>query len=234
MKAISKLQGRERGPYKVISRDAHNNITVDVDGTPMPFNIQQVEPAPTLIPVVRRPPTYKGGSLEYQPEMEEEIDHKKPTTPPKTRSKAKESQHPASQKAKHMDRKEKHSSTPEVQQSNKTTPSPQSSTGGRKSHHRQFSIIRDTVMGQNYACEILQGTAMNEVSEVHLYAKAKKGNFQPIWYDPEDLLSDPPRSKACPTCPEGWSPWLQPIEEGWKILIDPETTLSKLKRHKLL
>lgn len=223
LKAVKKIQGRERGPFQVISRDAYNNILVDVDGEHMKFNIQQVEPAPTLIPVVRKPPTYKGGSLIYQPEIEEEAGQR-PTTPkaPQSRTRAQKSQK-ASAKARNEEKKAK-----------KALSSPRSKTEGRNSHHKQFSIVRDTVMGQNYACELLQESPEQEASEVHLYAKAKKGTFQPIWFDPEDL-ADPPRSKAAPSQPKDWKPWIQPLDDSWKLLlVNTEGKLSDLKRHKLL
>lgn len=89
-------------------------------------------------------------------------------------------------------------------------------------------------MGQNYACELLQESPEQEASEVHLYAKAKKGTFQPIWFDPEDL-ADPPRSKAAPSQPKDWKPWIQPLDDSWKLLlVNTEGKLSDLKRHKLL
>jgi hypothetical protein len=93
-------------------------------------------------------------------------------------------------------------------------------------------------MGQNYACELLtKENAEQDIKEVHLYAKAKGGSYEPIWYDPEDLMADPPRSKAAKSQPKGWKPWITSVDKAglWKLLlVDPENTLSKLKRHKLL
>ena len=39
VKGLLKLQGKERGPYAVISRDSHNNVWVDIDGTPTKFSL---------------------------------------------------------------------------------------------------------------------------------------------------------------------------------------------------
>ena len=115
-------------------------------------------------------------------------------------------------------------------------PTPPAQIGGRKSNdskpQRQYAIIRDTIMGQNYAGELKEATPEMPI-QAHLYAKAKGGNYHPIWYDPEDLLADPPRSRAAKTCPRGWQPWLTPVGDGWELVGPTVSNLSRLD-HKLI
>jgi hypothetical protein len=138
VKGIAKLQGKERGPFKVLSRDAFNNVTIDLDGVPTPFNVDQIEPAPTLIPVSRKPPSYKDDSLVYQP-REEEVVQDKPS-PLRTRARAKKVQNVSELKA-------QKSLVPKPK-----LPNPKSRTGGRKSHHKQYSIIRDIYCNGTELC----------------------------------------------------------------------------------
>ena len=87
--------------------------------------------------------------------------------------------------------------------------------------------------GENYAAQRVNTDPELEEEEtdeksVHLLAKAKKGQYHPIWYDPEDLMSDPPKSKAVKYCPKGWKPWVVPVGQGWELIQGPTSTLKEL------
>jgi hypothetical protein len=70
-------------------------------------------------------------------------------------------------------------------------------------------------------------------TQAHLFARAKGGSYHPIWYDPEDLVNDPPASKGAKKCPKGWQPWLTPIGDGWELVGEPVSSLSLLD-HKFI
>ena len=93
--------------------------------------------------------------------------------------------------------------------------------------HRLFAVIQDTATGQNYAAEILK---KNGQTKAHLLAKAKKGKYQPIWFNPKDQ-ADPPESKIARNCPKGWSPYtISPDQDdSWVITSETTPNLGQLR-----
>ena len=194
-----------------------------MDGTPTKFSVEQIQSAPTLTPVTRPPPAYPEGSMKYStPEQS-------PPNPPTEDHEAQREREKITTGEPAVETVD----TPTVPETSSTSPA---QIGGRKSNDskpsRQYAIIRDATMGQNYACELKEATSEMPI-QAHLFARAKGGSYQPIWYDPEDLLADPPRSRAAKTCPRGWKPWLTPVGEGWEQVGQPVSHLSRLN-HKLI
>ena len=222
LKGLTKTEGKHRGPYPIVGRDSHNTVFVDIDGKIEPYNVQQVDTAPTANPLSRQPPTYENGRLEYQPLTAPEVEAAKPASPQTKKRTRSEYESDAKTDPKTPERL----AAPE-----KTVPEPKSlpnakivSTRGRE---RLFSIIQDTYMGQNYAAELFEedGTL-----HAHLFKKAKKGKYQPIWYDPTDL-SDPPLSKSASKAPTDWLRWtVSPQQDtSWQLIPPTVNKLSKLK-----
>ena len=180
VKGLLKLQGKERGPYPVISRDSHNNVWVDINGTPTKFSVEQIQSAPTLNPVTRPPwpPTYPGGSLKYSPPKQ---------TPPQPPAKKREDKELEEEKIEHQSEEMPAADAGGTQTDPDILPTPDpAQIGGRETRKtkppRQYVIIRDTALGQNYACE-LQVESPDLPAQAHLYARAKGGSYHPIWYD---------------------------------------------------
>jgi hypothetical protein len=102
-------------------------------------------------------------------------------------------------------------------------------TRGRK--ERLFAIIQDKVLEQHHEIELIEEDG---IQKAHLYKKAKRGQYHPVWFDPHDL-SDPPKSKSQPSRPKGWEPWtvIPEQDESWEI-IKPITKNLKLLDHSLI
>lgn len=212
VKGVKKVEGQHRGPYEVTRIDNHNNVFVRIDGREDRFSVEFCEPAHTKEPKSRLPPQYLDG-LRYDPKDPEQD----PVTIPeeKTYNLRQKREKIVSQETKPDKRKKK---------------LPQSSvTRGRK--ERLFAIIQDKVLGQHYATEL---TEEDGIQKAHLYKKAKKGQYHPVWFDPQDL-SDPPKSKSQPSRPKGWEPWtvIPEQDESWEI-IKPIAKNLKLLDHSLI
>jgi hypothetical protein len=213
---LNKTVGKHRGPYRIVKVDPHNTIWVDVDGVETDFNVSFASPAPTPLPLDRRPPDYADDSLEYSPK-ENRI---------QTRSQIREEQgpNPAPEKQSKISKSLEQKINQTAQK--ETDPSKPTTSKGKKT--RQFTIVLDKSMGQHYAGEILQdGT-------VHLYKKAKKGQYHPTWYSPKDL-QDPPKSKSTPSRPKGYEKWvINPQDDDTWSLIPPTVAKMSQLKHNLI
>jgi hypothetical protein len=203
--------------------DNHNNVMVQMEEGVQPFNVAQVDKAPTPHPQDRGPPTYYKGSLQYndEPESQESL-----TTKNKSDSETAQPQRndQALEQEKKKAQAERKTTKKKPTESDRKT----LSTGGRE---RQYSIIRDNWLGQYYAAELIIEEGMQKA---HLYKKAKKRNYHPVWYDPKDT-SDPPRSKAQLTKPKGWLPWTIQYDQdkSWNLIPPMVNKLSQLE-HSLI
>jgi hypothetical protein len=207
-----RIQGSHKGPYRVVGRDNHNNVMVEIEGQTQPFNVRDVEEAPVPDPITRNPPAYSNG-LEYAPTNPQDTKSESPSKSVSTNNNTTEPT-PNMTESPIFPAKENKNITDHVQKH---------SSGGRK---RAYSVILDTALGQKYACELVQE---DDTLKAHLYAKAKKGKYQPIWYNPLDL-SDPPESKARLSKPgPDWKPWIVVVDESWPLIHSTQTSISKLR-----
>jgi hypothetical protein len=220
MKGLKKLEGQHRGPYKIISTDSHNNVLVDMDGTEEKFSVETCEKAHTLNPKDRFPPQYKQG-LRYdpleQPNQEEQASEE---------NKEQGSRH--AQSLRSNKRKQETNKNPKKKMKSESKKQQPAMTRGRE---KLFAIIKDQILSQYHAAQLIQEEG---IQKAHLYMKAKRGKYHPVWFDPKDL-SDPPKSKSQPSKPKGWEPWIVIPEqdETWKI-VQPITTNLKSLDHKLI
>ena len=235
VKGSRRIQGSHKGPYRVVGRDNHNNVMVEIEGQTQPFNVRDVEEAPVPDPITRKPPAYSNG-LEYAPTNPQDTTSESPTEEDILESQKddpKLQSHPQKEKPKSASNNNNTTEpTPNMTESS-IFPSKENkhitdhvqkhSSGGRK---RAYSVILDTALGQKYVCELVQE---DDTQKAHLYAKAKKGKYQPIWYNPLDL-SDPPESKARLSKPgPDWKPWIVVVDESWPLIHSTQTSISKLR-----
>jgi hypothetical protein len=218
---------------------------VEIEGQTQPFNVRDVEEAPTPNPITRNPPAYSNGLGYYTPTVIKDGDSQDTSLESPARGKELEKQQDESKPQPNPQQPEKQ--TP-ISNNNNTTDSLEPKTnmfestkppvtenkqittlvqkhgsGGRK---KAYSVILDTTLGQKYVCELIQE---DDTLKAHLYAKAKKGKYQPIWYNPLDL-SDPPESKARPSKPgPDWKPWIVVVDESWPLIHSTQTSISKLR-----
>ena len=175
-----------------------------MDGKEVPFSVETCEMAPTEEPKDRQPPQYLNG-LRYDP-------------------KRKIAEEPEKKKSHNLRQTEQRKKEEKTTPPNKKESKPQShnlKTKGRED--LRYAIIQDCALGQYYVAKIIQSDGEQKA---HLHQKAKKGQYHPIWYDPNDI-TDPPRSKSQPSQPKGWEPWLVMPDATWKI-IEPVTNQLKL------
>ena len=101
-------------------------------------------------------------------------------------------------------------------------------TGGRD---RLFAIVKDQILSQYHAAQLIQDDG---IQKAHLYKRAKRGKYHPVWFDPKDI-SDPPKSKAQLSKPQGWEPWtvIPEQDDTWEI-IKPIANDLKALDHKLI
>ena len=224
---LRKLQGSERGPYKVTRRDNFNNIWVNIEGVETKFNIEQVSPAPSLRPVKREPPQYKDGSLDYFPPIPEVEVEEEPEEAPSV------SPLPSDEnKEEHIQSEQQSNPQLEGTIANLAGGRESSSSSNRKQTPQSFYLVRDTVIGENYAAKLMPPDDEEQsLMQLHLYAKAKKGTYHPIWYDPADFDADPPTSKASLQRPKGWEPWVITIGDGWEMLQGPFQKVQQIKHN---
>jgi hypothetical protein len=71
VKALHKIIGGFKGPFRIVGTDAHNGVDVDVDGKIQHFNVEHVNRTRELVD--REPPAYTADRLSYdwQPQEEE-------------------------------------------------------------------------------------------------------------------------------------------------------------------
>lgn len=182
VRGLRKLLTNFRGPYKVIRTDLHNGVYVDVDGVEEKYNVDRVSEVATLHPIDRAPPVYTDDRLAYLPERKQA--HEK-------------EQQPRERRRTNANRP----SEPERKEAKEASPKPgahvASANHPEKGHRaeergEQTSEVDETPTTTYVVIEDMESNRLwpgekvsrGELHQVQLLAKAKKGKFDRIWYDP--------------------------------------------------
>jgi hypothetical protein len=96
-----------------------------------------------------------------------------------------------------------------------------------KASSKKFSIVLDRISNTRYAAELEQE---ENITIAKLYMRAKRGRYQPIWFDP----NDPNKSKASPSRPaKGWQHWTIPLDDTYQLLGPTVSKLSMINAREL-
>ena len=183
VRGLRKLLTNFRGPYTVIRTDLHNGVYVDVDGVEERYNVDRVSEVATLHPIDRAPPVYEDKRLAYeekaQQPKERHRDNADIPSAPKRRT-------DAAQKARC------HTSAKTQVPSSKLTKEGQHTSEERGRHCRTTAEVDETPKTTYVVIEDMESNRLwpgekvsqGELHQVQLLAKAKKGKFDRIWYDP--------------------------------------------------
>jgi hypothetical protein len=209
IKGLKKLEGQHRGPYEVISTDSHNNVLVNIDGTEEKFSVETCDQAHTMNPKNRLPPQYKQG-LKYDPPQQTN-DEDQPHNLDDNGEAEKKYALRSNKRKRYSEEKEEKPPKKKTKQSESKKQQPAMTRG------RDRLLIQD-----------------DGIQKAHLYKRAKRGKYHPVWFDPKDI-SDPPKSKAQPSKPQGWEPWtvIPEHDDTWEI-IKPIANNLKALDHKLI
>ena len=156
--------GAFRGPHKILSVNQNNGITVDIDGTPQKFNVSQIVPTNELSD--RNPPAYSD-SLNQQTLASDQP----------VRVESQQSVASAASVAVSEDKELSHVET------DAQTEEEEKSLQNNKASSKKFSIVLDRISNTRYAAELEQE---ENITTAKLYMRAKRGRYQPIWFDPND------------------------------------------------
>ena len=208
MVGLGKVQGKFKGPFKIVRTTPHNTVFVDIDGSETRFNVSQIEAAATPAPLNRSPPSYKDGSVGNT-----EIQNKIQTRVNAIVGEEAPEEAPPQQKQ---------NPQPQPLQKKVTT----TTTLKGKKRAKSYTLVLDSSVAQYYAGEII------EDGQVHLLKRAKGRKYHPLWYSTNDL-NDPPKSKATPSRPKGYEKWLVTPDEVWKLIPPTVSKISQLQ-HKLI
>jgi hypothetical protein len=158
-------------------------VYVDVDGVEERYNVDRVSEVATLHPIDRAPPVYEDKRLAYeekaQQPKERHRDNADIPSAPKRRT-------DAAQKAR------RHTSAKTQVPSSKLTKEGQHTSEERGRHCRTTAEVDETPKTTYVVIEDMESNRLwpgekvsqGEWHQVQLLAKAKKGKFDRIWYDP--------------------------------------------------
>jgi hypothetical protein len=201
VKALHKIIGGFKGPFRIVGTDAHNGVDVDVDGKIQHFNVEHVNRTKELVD--REPPAYTKDRLSYdwQPQeeepvtLDEELDLK--------------SEDPEEE--------------PEViLPLKRAIPKPRAEEKERTI--QRFQILHDVITKKNYAAELV---VADGIPQAKLSLAGKGNSYDPIWFNTENAEE----TKCTKQKPKGnWLPWMVPIDGTWLPVGPVEAKMRKLKR----
>ena len=202
VKAIAKIIGPFRGPYKVAAVDSHNGVDVDIDGEIKHFNVSQINISRKVLD--RPPPVYDEDTLVPQP----------PASGDKTQS------IPMPTNSARGD--------DEGKRANKKHTKPKT-TSSKTTEKLMYQIHHDTMSQRNYATQLIN---IQDIVHIMLFATAKNNDYHPIWFSSENPdKSVASKSKPKPTTEHPvWEKWIIPRDSTWIPIGKPQLSLKKLDR----
>jgi hypothetical protein len=205
VKAIAKIVGSFRGPYKIVAVDTHNGVDVEIEGKVEHFNVSQISRTPDLKD--RSHPAYSKDTLVYDWDEEGEVG---------TDSQEEPSGGPGDEK-------------PEVKDKPPTKRSKQAPTkakiGGKP--EKRFQILHDSVSKKNYAREL---SNPDEILQARLFLAAKGNSYEPIWFNADRAEE----SKSSRSKPKGnWEPWTILLDSTWLRVGQEKPKIGQLHRKTL-
>jgi hypothetical protein len=205
VKAIAKIVGSFRGPYKIVAVDTHNGVDVEIEGKVEHFNVSQISRTPDLED--RSHPAYSKDTLVYDWDEEGEVE---------ADSQDEQSDGPEDEKSEVKDE-------PPIK---KPKQAPKKAKVGGKLEKR-FQILHDSVSKKNYAGEL---SNPDGILQARLFLAAKGNSYEPIWFNADRAEE----SKSSRSKPKGnWEPWTILVDSTWLRVGQEKPKIGQLHRKTL-